>query len=68
MFAHGKAERLGSSDPWWNETLSHWAAHYGGSPLEWGDDIRLYRLAASWMVGYAADRKQLLMSRGLSPT
>lgn len=66
--AHGKAERLGPSDPWWNETLSHWTAHYGGSPLEWGDDIRLYRLAASWMVGYAADRKQLLMSRGLSPT
>lgn len=67
VFAHGKAERLGSSDPLWNETLSHWTAHYGGSPLEWGDDIRLYRLAASWMVGYAADREQLLRSRGLSP-
>jgi general stress protein 26 len=65
VFAHGNAERLGSSDPRWDETLSHWTAHYDGSPLEWGDDIRLYPLAASWMVGYAADRKQLLMSRGL---
>jgi general stress protein 26 len=68
VFAHGKAERLGSADPGWDETLSHWTAHYGGSPLEWGDDIRLYRMAASWMVGYAADREQLLMSSGLSRT
>jgi general stress protein 26 len=68
VFAHGAAERLDTSDPWWDETLAHWTAHYGGSPLEWGDDIRIYRLAASWMVGYAADRKELLMSRGLSRT
>jgi general stress protein 26 len=67
VFAHGKAERLDASDPRWSEILSHWTAHYGGSPLEWGDDTRLYRLAASWMVGYAADREQLLISRGLTP-
>jgi len=68
VFAHGTADRLTPADPLWDETLSHWTAHYGGSPLEWGDDIRLYRLAASWMVGYAADRDQLLASRGLSQT
>jgi general stress protein 26 len=67
VFAHGKAERLGAGYPLWNETLSHWTAHYGGSPLEWGDDIRLYRLAPSWMVGYAADRGRLLANRGLTP-
>ncbi len=63
VFAHGRSERLEPSDPRWQETLGHWTAHYGGSPLEWGDDIRLYRLAASWMVGYASDRERLLASR-----
>lgn len=66
LFAHGQAERLSPSDPWWDETLAHWTAHYGGSPLDWGEDIRLYRLAASWMVGYAFDRERLLAARGLS--
>jgi general stress protein 26 len=65
VFAHGNAERLGPPDPLWDETLAHWSAHYGGSPLEWGDDIRLYRLTPSWMVGYAGDRERLLASRGL---
>jgi general stress protein 26 len=65
VFAHGTAERLRPSDPLWDETLAHWTAHYGGSPLDWGEDIRLYRLAPSWMVGYAFDRAQLLTSRGV---
>ncbi len=63
VFAHGTAERLRLSDPLWEETLAHWSAHYGSSPLGWGEDIRLYRLAPSWMVGYAFDRAQLLASR-----
>jgi general stress protein 26 len=63
VFAHGHAERLGPADSLWEETLSHWTAAYGGSPLEWGDDIRIYRLAASWMVGYAPDREKLLTGR-----
>jgi hypothetical protein len=66
VFAHGNAERLSQADPLWDETISHWTAHYGGSPLAWGDDIRIYRLAASWVVGYAADREQLLRSRGVT--
>jgi hypothetical protein len=64
VFAHGRAERLSSADPRWDETLAHWSAHYGSSPLDWGEDIRIYRLAASWMVGYAFDRERLLASRG----
>jgi general stress protein 26 len=63
VFAHGQAERLGAHDPLWDETLAHWTAHYGGSPLDWGDDIRMYRLATSWMVGYAFNREQLLANR-----
>ena len=63
VFAHGRAERLSPPGPLWDETLAYLTAHYGGSPLEWGGDIRLYRLAASWMVGYAFNREQLLASR-----
>ena len=63
VFAHGQAECLGPSDPPWEETLAHLTEHYGGSPLEWGEDIRLYRLAASWMVGYSFDRERLLAAR-----
>jgi hypothetical protein len=66
VFAHGQAERLRPSDPLWEETLAHWTAHYGGSPLGWGDDVRLYRLAPSWMVGYAFERERLLHNRGLA--
>lgn len=65
VFSHGRAERMRDGDPDWSETLDHWTAHYGGSPLGWGDDIRLYRLRPSWMVGYAFDREALLKRRGL---
>jgi len=64
VFAHGRSERLSPSDPLWEETLAHWTAHYGSSPLGWGD-VRLYRLLPSWMVGYAFDRERILQDRGL---
>lgn len=63
VFAHGRAERLAPGDPLWDETLAHLTAHYGGSPLGWGPDIRLYRLVPTWMVGYAFDRDRLLAQR-----
>lgn len=63
IFAHGRAERLGSTDASWEETLGHWSQHYGGSPLDWGEDIRIYRLVPSWMVGYAFKRERLLTER-----
>jgi hypothetical protein len=53
VFAHGRAERLTPADPLFAETVAHWTAHYGSSPLDWGEDNRLYRLAPAWMVGYA---------------
>ena len=65
VFSHGQAERLGPDDPGWDETLAHWTAHYGSSPLDWGDDIRMYRLRAHWMVGYAWKRDELFASRGV---
>jgi hypothetical protein len=60
VFAHGRADRLGPSEPSWDETVAHWTRHYGASPLDWGEDIRLYRLVPTWMVGYAFNRDRLL--------
>jgi len=65
VFSHGRVEELAPEDPDWDETLAHWTRHYGGSPLEWGDDIRLYRYRPSWMVAYAWKRDELLTSRGI---
>jgi hypothetical protein len=66
LFAHGVAERLEPEHEGWDETLGHWTAHYGESPLGWGDDVRLYRLRPTFMVGYAPDRPGLLARRGVT--
>jgi general stress protein 26 len=51
VFSHGTAQRMQADDPDWDETLDHWTAHYGSSPLSWGDDVRMYRYRPTWMVG-----------------
>jgi general stress protein 26 len=53
VFAHGQAISIGESDPDWTQTLEHWTAYYGSSPLTWGADIRIYRLRPHWMVAFA---------------
>src|SRR3954468_24888239 len=63
VFGHGRAEQMRESDPDWAETLEHWTAYYGSSPLSWGDDIRMYRFRPHWTVAYAADRDTLLSER-----
>ncbi|MCD5314984.1 pyridoxamine 5'-phosphate oxidase family protein [Kineosporia babensis] len=63
VFSHGQAEQLDPHHDAWSETIEHWTAHYGSSPLTWGPDIRMYRLRPQWMVGYAADRASLLEPR-----
>jgi general stress protein 26 len=65
LFSHGRVEQMRNGDPDWAETLEHWTAHYGESPLGWGDDVRLYRFRPQWMVGYAFDRAALLAKRGI---
>jgi general stress protein 26 len=65
LFSHGQVERMGEPDPDWEETIGHWTAHYGSSPLEWGDDIHMYRYRPHWMVGYAWKRTELLARRGI---
>lgn len=54
LFAHGVAEPLTPGTPDFDETLAHWAAHYGSSPLEWGDVV-MYRLRPSWMVAFRGE-------------
>jgi general stress protein 26 len=66
LFSHGRVEQMHDGDPDWAQTLDHWTAHYGQSPLAWGDDVRLYRLRPHWMVGYAFDRAALLAKRGIA--
>lgn len=66
LFAHGQAERLGAGHPALDEVIEHWTTHYGQSPLEWAEDIAMYRLVPTWMVGYAFSRSELIARRGLS--
>ncbi len=64
LFMHGEAQQVRPDDRGWGELLDHWTRYYGESPLGWGDDIRLYRLAPTWAVGFAADRAALRADRG----
>ena len=65
LFSHGQALPLTPDHPRWEETLDHWTRHYGGSPLDWGPDIRFYDYRPHWMVGYAFERETLLRRRGV---
>jgi hypothetical protein len=67
VFSHGQAQRMAPEDPDWDETLRHWTDHYESSPLSWGEDVRLYRLRPTWIVGYAFKRSELLAARGIEP-
>jgi hypothetical protein len=67
VFGHGRAQRMAPADPDWDETLRHWTDHYESSPLDWGEDVRLYRFRPHWMVGYAFGRTELLTARGIVP-
>jgi general stress protein 26 len=64
VFSHGRVEQMRDGDPDFAAIVQHWTAHYGASPLTWGDDIRLYRFRPQWMIGYAADRAALRAEHG----
>jgi general stress protein 26 len=63
VFAHGRVGELEGDEL--AEVDRQWTAHYGSAPLSWGDVV-LYRLDASWMVGYAWKRDDLLAERGVA--
>lgn len=52
VFCHGTAVRLDPADARWDETIAHWTRHYGSDPTTWGEDVRMYRVEPTWMVGY----------------
>lgn len=55
FFTHGIVDRLDGADAQYEEIIDHWTAHYGTSPLSWGEDIRMYRVRATWCVAYTAE-------------
>jgi general stress protein 26 len=62
VFSHGRAVEIGGDEL--RRVDEHWTAHYGSSPLSWGDVV-MYRLEPTWMVGYAWKRADLLAERGV---
>ena len=62
IFSHGHAVELAGDEL--ARVVEHWTAHYGSSPLSWGDVV-MYRLDPTWMVGYAFRRDALLAERGV---
>lgn len=62
VFTHGHAGELEGDEL--AETDAHWTAHYGSSPLGWGDVV-MFRVEPSWMVGYASNRTEVLARRGV---
>jgi len=67
VFSHGRVERMRESDADWAETIGHWTAHYDSSPLDWAEEICMYRYRTHWMVGYAWKRAELLAKHGIEP-
>ncbi len=63
VFTHGRAEPLnpedGRDDPDWPAILEHMTAHYGVSPMTWGDVV-YYRLEPHWMVTFASKPDELM--------
>ena len=62
VFSHGHVVELAGDEL--AAVDAHWTAHYGSSPLTWGEVV-MWRLEPTWMVGYAFQREALLAERGV---
>jgi general stress protein 26 len=62
VFSHGHVVELAGDEL--TAVDEHWTAHYGSSPLSWGEVV-MWRLEPTWMVGYAFRREELLAERGI---
>ncbi|GAA4904414.1 pyridoxamine 5'-phosphate oxidase family protein [Streptomonospora salina] len=66
VFTHGAAVPItpkDAEDPeasGWPAVLEHLVAHYGESPMNWGDDIVYYRIDPHWMTAYCIDPDAVL--------
>jgi hypothetical protein len=59
VFAHGRAEVIGSEHPDREWIERHLTDHYGASPATWGPAIVFARVQPDWMVAYAPDPSAL---------
>ncbi len=64
VFTHGRADVLTPGHPDRDEVIGHWMEHYGATAMPW-DDVLMFQVVPSWMVGYAFEREKLLASRGM---
>lgn len=62
VFTHGRVVEVEGDER--EEVDAHWTAHYGSSPYSWGDVV-IFRLDPTWMVGYVANRAEVLAKRGV---
>jgi general stress protein 26 len=62
VFSHGHVVELAGDEL--AAVDAHWTAHYGSSPLTWGEVV-MWRFEPTWMVGYAFQREALLAERGV---
>jgi hypothetical protein len=62
VFTHGNAVVLEGEEL--AEVDAHWTAHYGTSPMSMGDVV-MVRVEPTFMVGFAANRAELLTRRGI---
>jgi Pyridoxamine 5'-phosphate oxidase len=65
VFVHGRVAFLEPGAQDFERTLAHLTEHYGSSPLSWGSDIAICRVEPTWTVGYAFQRDDLLVARGV---
>jgi general stress protein 26 len=63
VFTHGRAVVLEGDEL--AEADAHWTAHYGSSPLSWGDVV-IFKVEPTWTVGYAFQRSTVLATRGVA--
>jgi hypothetical protein len=66
VFQHGRAERIRTAHPDFAAIDAHLAAHYGGSPTEWGPEIAFFRIEPSYLIGYAMEASSFPSSFGPS--
>lgn len=67
VFTHGRVDFIAPGSDDFRTVVEYLTAHYGSSPLSWGDDIVLCRVQPTWMVGYAFKKAELFRERGITP-
>ncbi len=65
VFTHGHVDFIEPETDDFAGVVEYLTAHYGSSPLSWGEDIVLCRVQPTWTVGYAFKKAEVLQRRGV---